>query len=165
MKPGRPVYSFKSAMLNPTNPTNPRDRAVAWEEDRVLRALAKHSALRFASAAEFREALSAATVSATHEDFATTLIVPRQQWAETLAAAPPSRPIQTNTSSSSAPAPNGWDAPALQVLTQHLDPIAKIVLKRAAQQAPAEAAFVQAVLMACPELDAAALRELKAKKN
>ena len=145
------------------NPTNPRDRAVAWGEDVALRALAKHSALRFASAAEFRE--HSATISATHEDFATTLMVPRQQWAETLAAAPRRRPIQTNTSSSGAPAPTGWDAPALQVLTQHLGPIAKIVLKRAAQQAPAEAEFVQAVLMACPELDAAALRELKAKKN
>ena len=252
-------------------------RTVAYDA-LVLRALAKDASQRFASAAEFREALSAAaiaaTIAATSEDFATTLMVPRQQSVETLAAAPPSRPTQPTqpTSTSGTPGPTGWDAPALsrieralasqigplaklmvrdasrncadlpslaravaehiadpaerqkflrdatgssspvaqasqsssslgrstvstqvptpsstrsigsatqttgstqppseaylaralQVLTRHLGPIAKIVLKRAAQQAPSEAAFVQAVIAACPELDEAQLRrELK----
>jgi len=245
-------------------------RAAAYDAV-VLRALSKDAAQRFASADEFRGALSAAASAATNEDFATTLMVPRQQWAQTLAATPPSRPIQANTlptSASGAPVPTGWDAPALSrieralashigplaklmvreasrscadlpslaravaehipepaerqkflrdatsgssavaqaspggtglgrntpptplptplppsaarasgstqppseaylarallVLTRHLGPIAKIVLRRAAQQAPSEAAFVQAVIAACPELDEAQLRrELK----
>lgn len=37
-----PDYAFKSAMLNPTNP---RDRAVAWEED-IVRTFKQHSDLK-----------------------------------------------------------------------------------------------------------------------
>ena len=68
----------------------------------------------------------------------------------------------TQTTGSTQPPSEAYLARALQVLTRHLGPIAKIVLKRAAQQAPSEAAFVQAVIAACPELDEAQLRrELK----
>ena len=59
---------------------------------------------------------------------------------------------------STQPPSEAYLARALLVLTKHLGPIAKIVLKRAAQQAPSEAAFVQAVIAACPELDEAQLR-------
>jgi protein-histidine pros-kinase len=44
LKQSHPDYSFKSAMLNPTNP---RDRAVAWEEDVIAHFQARPEAKEF----------------------------------------------------------------------------------------------------------------------
>ncbi len=73
-------------------------------------------------------------------------------------APPPSPPTQLMND----PLTDEYKAQALQVLTRHLGPIARIVIKRAAERAHGRAQFIEQILDAASEVDRTTLeRELK----
>ena len=78
---------------------------------------------------------------------------------------PPTGPPTAATMLADAPLSDAFKAQAVQVLTRHLGPIAKIVVKRASERARDRAQFIQQVLDAASDVDRGLLeQELRALK-
>ncbi len=113
----------------------------------VSRAMAKQLDQRFASAAEFREALAAAATLSDSSDGNATVLVEKAQWLNTITRAKQARPTpkshgsQGSVNDPSSPSdpgrPSQWDAPTLsrieRSLASYVGPMAKFMVRDAAR--------------------------------
>lgn len=111
----------------------------------VSQAMAKHLPQRFASAADFRQALAAAARLSDSSDGNATVLVEKAQWLRTLTHAkqafptPKSQGSQGNVVGQSSPThlahPSQWDAPTLsrieRSLASYVGPMAKFMVRDA----------------------------------
>jgi serine/threonine-protein kinase len=145
---GRPdAVMFKTVHATPPAPSVVTGgRSPAGYDAIVAKALAKNRDDRYASAADFRRALlDASDVDAT--------MISRALSLPTLPAAPPVAPVPTgggsNGSLLAATRIGNWEASALapfeQALARAVGPLAKVLVRRAAQRCPDAASLVAAV--------------------
>jgi serine/threonine-protein kinase len=132
----------------------------------IARALAKPAEHRFQSADEFRQALSLAlaapaATAATVADGEATVVLPRGGGAPSAVvpvAVVPAVPAATVID-------EAFRVHVLSVLTRHVGPVARVMLKRAGEGAQSEAQLVERLLASVDEAERPALKQALAQRR
>ena len=145
-RPDQVMYQVLNEEAAPPSSVASKHRHEAYDSV-VSQAMAKHLHQRFASAAEFRQALAAAARLSDSSDGNATVLVEKAQWLHTITRAKHAQPApkslgsQGNVAGQSSPAhpahPSQWDAPTLsrieRSLASYVGPMAKFMVRDAAR--------------------------------
>lgn len=137
------MYKVVNEMPQPPSTVEGAEQRPGWFDGVIARALAKRPEDRFATAEEFKQALTDG-IGQSIDDTAwerTVLLAPARaraaQPAATPTLAPPSLPGST-AGTASAPPPSHWDKAQLTqaelTLARHVGPLASILVRRAARE-------------------------------
>ncbi len=145
-RPDQVMYQVLNEEAVPPSSVASQKRHPAY--DRVVsQAMAKHVHQRFASAAEFRQALATAARLSESSDSNATVVINKAQWLRTVThaiqahPAPKSQSSRGSVAGQSSPAhptnPSQWDAPTLnrieRSLASYVGPMAKFMVRDAAR--------------------------------
>ena len=142
-RPDQVMYQVLNEEAAPPSSVASQARHEAYDAV-VSQAMAKHLHQRFASAAEFRQALAAAARLSDSSDGNATVLVEKAQWLHTITRAKQAQPIpksQGSGAGDSSPMhpgrPSQWDAPTLsrieRSLASYVGPMAKFMVRDAAR--------------------------------